>query len=113
MKLFFSYTMHDGFISKELMEKVYLCLAPSFDVFIDLIHNDSENKQERVLAELRQSHYIFVIKTPSIDKSLWVKLEMDEAARLNIPISYIDLTNRNNVIENADYIVQCVFDAII
>lgn len=94
------------------MERVNMLLSPFFDIFIDLIHNDSARKQERVIDELRQSQYVVVLNTPSIDQSLWVKIEMENAAKLNIPVIYVDLTKPACGIDVSDYIAQSVVQLV-
>ena len=55
-------------------------------MYIDLIHNDSTNKQDRVIKELNNSDFIFLIRTEQIDNSEWVDKEISLAKKLNIPI---------------------------
>lgn len=111
-KIFFSYTMRDCVVDKKLMEEINTRLSPSFDIFIDLIHNDSECKQERVLFELRNSQYLIVINTPLVEKSIWVRTEIDEARRLNIPVFYTELMEHNDLKKNSEDIVQYVIEMV-
>lgn len=104
--------MRDGSINVELMERVNVLLSPFFDVFIDLIHNDSEKKQERVINELKRSQYVVVLNTPSVDQSLWVKIEIEKATEQNIPILYVDLTGPICGAEISDYIAHSVIQQV-
>ena len=94
------------------MDRVNVLLSPFFDVFIDLIHNDSDEKQKRVIDELKQSQYVVVLNTPSIDQSLWVKIEMEEAAKLNIPVFFVDLIRPTCGVDISDYIAQRVIQLV-
>jgi hypothetical protein len=49
MKIFVSYTTRDRNITIEFLLKLYNELSEFETVYIDLIHNDSENKQKGVL----------------------------------------------------------------
>ena len=55
MKIFVSYTTRDKDITSELLNTVFFKLRKIGKVYIDLIHNDSINKQQRVLNELDTS----------------------------------------------------------
>ena len=107
-KVFFSYTTRDGFIDAELMKELNSRLSPLFSIFIDLIHNDSEKKQERVLSEVRCSNYLVVLNTPLIEKSDWVKIEVDEAKKLGIPVLYTELIKHNDLEKNLNDIIQFI-----
>mgnify|MGYP001158709790 CR=1 FL=1 len=51
-----------------------------------MIHNDSLDKQNRVINELNSSDYVFLIRTEQIDSSEWVDKEISLARKINIPI---------------------------
>jgi len=86
MKLFISYTMRDVEISIEFLELLYKKMREIGFVFIDILHNDSQEKQARVIAELESSDYVFLIETPRVYSSQWVRYELERASNLNIPI---------------------------
>ena len=46
------------------------------NVFIDLIHNNSVNKQEYVLQKLNESTHIVIVDSPKIGESKWAQLEI-------------------------------------
>ena len=94
------------------MNALNLHLSPYYDLFIDLIHNDSENKQDRVMLELKSSQYVIVIRTPLIEQSLWVKTEINEANKKNIPVLYTDLIDDKNAKFNICEIVQKIKTSI-
>tara|TARA_R110000782_G_scaffold96698_5_gene181284 strand:+ start:1499 stop:1879 length:381 start_codon:yes stop_codon:yes gene_type:complete len=85
-KIFVSYTVRDGSIGVVFLNKIFDEICGISEVYIDLIHNDSTNKQDRVIKELNNSDFIFLIRTEQIDNSEWVDKEISLAKKLNIPI---------------------------
>ncbi|MBU2928223.1 TIR domain-containing protein [Winogradskyella psychrotolerans] len=82
MKFFISYTTKDKNITKDLLIQVYNELSEFENVYIDLIHNDSVNKQKRVFEELESADQIILIETESVYESNWVKVELERAKHL-------------------------------
>lgn len=111
-KLFFSYTLRDGMVNKSLLSEICTVLVKKYDIFIDLLHNDSLDKQARVLSELKKSQYVFVLKTPQIGESDWVKIETDEAQNMNIPLFFIELNSKFSNDEKIKKIVSFVQSSI-
>lgn len=96
MRIFVSYTTRDRNITKELLIQVYNKLSEFETVYIDLIHNDSENKQKRVFDELESADQIILLETESVYKSNWVKVELERAKHLKkeiIKIPFNELSN--------------------
>ncbi|ARV05297.1 hypothetical protein BTO04_00685 [Polaribacter sp. SA4-10] len=94
MKIFVSYTTRDRNITRELLLKLYNELSEFETVYIDLIHNDSENKQKRVFDELESADQVVLIETESVYDSGWVKIELESAKILKkdiIKIPYNEL----------------------
>ena len=94
MKIFVSYTTRDRNITKEFLLKLYSELSEFETAYIDLIHNDSENKQKRVFDELESADKIVLIETESVYVSNWVQIELESAKRLKkdiIKIPYKEL----------------------
>ena len=60
-------------------------------MFIDLLHNDSIDKQSRVLKELDSSDVMILIETNSVYQSEWVVLEIEQANAIPIPIQIMSL----------------------
>lgn len=85
-KIFISYTVRDGKINKGFLSKLENKISPISNVYIDLIHNNSKDKQKRVMSELKSSDMIFLIKTEEINESKWVKKEILLANKEGIPI---------------------------
>jgi len=75
-KIFVIYTTIDSYINKELLLKINEDLKQYGNVFIDLIHNNSENKQEYVLQMLYESSHIVIVETPKIRESKWAQMEL-------------------------------------
>lgn len=111
-KVFFSYTLRDGIVNDSLLSGVYAVLVKMYDVFIDLLHNDSIDKQARVLNELRSSQYVFVLKTPMIEESGWVDIEIAETKKMGIPLFFIDLKEGCSYGENVKKITSFVQSTI-
>lgn len=91
MKHFVCYTTRDKEINSELLQSFSNALKKEGDVFIDMIDNDSEDKQSRVLSELDTSDILVLIETSSIYKSEWVSIELERAKAMNIPIRIVKL----------------------
>lgn len=86
MKHFVCYTTRDKEVNFELLQSFSNELKKIGDVFIDLIDNDSEDKQSRVLSELDSSDVLVLIETSNIYKSEWVTIELNRAKEKGIPI---------------------------
>lgn len=85
-KIFLSYTKRDIFVSTRFLAEVARVLSPLGEIFVDCIHNDSKNPQDRVINELSHSSAVILLATPQIMESPWVRLELSYACRHNIPI---------------------------
>jgi hypothetical protein len=96
MKYFVSYTTRDKEVTKELLAIFSKQLEKSGNVFIDIIDNDSLDKQTRVIEELENSDLMILIETKSIYQSEWVALEIEKAKARQIPIRKISINELNN-----------------
>lgn len=85
-KIFVSYTIRDGIIDVEFLLNVERSMKGLGKLFIDLIHNDSLDKQVRVLNELVNSDIFVLLKTKETLNSEWVKKEVSIADEIEIPI---------------------------
>lgn len=81
-KIFVSYTTRDPEVNRALLYQLDEALSQTRDVYIDLIHNDSEEKQKRVLDELRGADSVVFLNSDSILKSRWAMHERDRALEL-------------------------------
>tara|TARA_B110000971_G_C19956586_1_gene475932 strand:+ start:119 stop:475 length:357 start_codon:yes stop_codon:yes gene_type:complete len=95
-KIFVSYTIRDGKVDKDFLLNLESFSIGYGCIYIDLIHNDSENKQVRVMKELSNSNVVIIIKTDDVYKSEWVNKELNYAKESKIPIyelEYDELIN--------------------
>mgnify|MGYP006145167349 CR=1 FL=1 len=86
MKYFVCYTTRDKEVNLDLLQSFSNELKKIGDVFIDMIDNDSVDKQSRVLSELDSSDVLVLIETSNIYKSEWVTIELNRAKEKGIPI---------------------------
>lgn len=86
MKYFVSYTTRDSSITKDVLITLSDKIRKRVDIYIDILDNDSEDKQERVIRELENSSKVILIETDNVYKSEWVTFEISKAKELNIPV---------------------------
>lgn len=86
MNIFISYTIKDKEISFDSLSSISRKLKHIGNVYIDIINNDSINKQERVFYELDNSDIVMLLITPNVYKSKWVIIELERAKERSIPI---------------------------
>lgn len=89
MRIFVSYTTKDSYIDRELLNDLYKIISSCGDCYIDLLHNNANNKQHHVENMLSQADLLVLIESSSIVKSSWVQWELAEAKKNNIPIIVI------------------------
>lgn len=82
-KIFVIYSTRDPYINKKSLSNIYNDLQNYGNVFIDLLHNTSVNKQEYVLKKLNESSHIVIIDSPRITESKWAQLEIKIAKEQN------------------------------
>jgi TIR domain len=86
MNIFVSYTSRNNEVSKQTLISLAEKLTSFADVFIDLIHNISFDRQARVKQELESADILILLKSQSTLSSEWVKFELERAADNGIPI---------------------------
>ncbi|WP_418551573.1 toll/interleukin-1 receptor domain-containing protein [Prevotella sp.] len=86
MNIFISYTIKDKEISLNSLNFISKKLKHIGNVYIDIINNNSLNKQERVFYELDNSDVVILLVSPNVYKSRWVKMELERAKEKSIPI---------------------------
>lgn len=89
MKYFISYTIRDKEITKEFLDILSQKLFFLGSLFIDLIDNNSQNKQERVITELDYCDVLILVESRNVYKSKWVSFELERAKSRQIPIKII------------------------
>lgn len=91
MKYFVSYTTRDKEVTADLLQSFAKELRKTGEVFIDMIDNDSADKQSRVISELDSSDILILIESESIYKSEWVGIELERAGLKKIPIRKVKI----------------------
>ena len=99
MLVFCSYTLRDGLVTIEKLRKLKELISQSADCYIDILDNDSIDKQERVVEELNKSQLVLVLMSPDLKKSTWVKEEYRIANEKKIPIVEININHINDLQE--------------
>ena len=97
MLVFCSYTLRDGLVTIEKLRKLKELISKSADCYIDILDNDSIDKQERVVEELSKAQLVLVLMSPDLKKSAWVKEEYRIANENNIPIVEISINHINDI----------------
>ena len=100
MKIFFSYTLKYQDLSVDLLRKMKkkISVLTNIDTYIDILDNTEQKHQEYVYKNLLQSDCVCILKTSMIDKSIWVKKEMDFARKNNIRIIEMTLNDINFIL---------------
>jgi hypothetical protein len=96
MNVFVSYTTRDNFINRDSLVQLSRVLSKFGDSFIDLIDNDSENKQERVETELEKADFVLLLRSGSVKHSKWVSWELNRAKEKGIPCIGVDIREKIN-----------------
>ena len=99
-KIFFSYTIRVGFISKELLKKFKenLYTIGIQNTFIDLIDNlENVNPQKKIYKEIKNSAFICIIDTPKVFTSPWVITEIILAIKYFKPLVIIKYSSFINI----------------
>ena len=102
MKIFVSYTTRDSSINLAFLNKLNLLLSEYWQVYIDLIHNDSQNKQRRVLREIDYCDLMLLIETKGTFKSDWVKVELNRAEELRKEVTKISFKDLLEIIDEQE-----------
>lgn len=95
MKVFLSYTIRDGSVNSNLLKRLEEQIGLECSIYIDLLHNQSENPQQEVIRQLGESDMVIQIVTPSIDKSEWACLEKELAILKGIPLSFVKFRGKS------------------
>jgi hypothetical protein len=93
MKIFISYTTRDHYIDRELLVRASKVVSNYGSHYIDLLHNNSFNKQLYVELMLSQANFLVLLESKSIRTSEWVQWELREAELKGIPVIRIPATS--------------------
>ena len=99
MLVFCSYTLRDGLVTIEKLRKLKEIISQSAACYVDILDNDSIDKQERVVEELNKAQLVLVLMSPDLKKSAWVKEEYRIANEKKIPIVEININHINDIQE--------------
>jgi hypothetical protein len=99
MKYFVCYTTRDIEVTSELLLLYSFELKRNGEAFIDMLHNDSVDKQRRVLSELDSSDILILIETENVYNSKWVSIELNRAEANNIPIRKIKVKELKKILQ--------------
>ena len=100
--------MHDDYITSSLLSKIAINVNKYNSCYIDLLHNNSKNKQKRVEEELQQAKFLVFLKSESASKSNWVQRELELAMENNIKILEVAIDK----LKTESEINQLVIEAI-
>ena len=93
MGIFVSYTTRDHYIDRELLIRASKVVSDYGPHYIDLLHNNSLNKQLYVELMLSQADILVLFESKSIRHSEWVQWELRAAELKGIPIVRIAATS--------------------
>ena len=86
MNIFVSYTTKDSEVTLHRLNEISIKLRQIGYVYIDIIHNNSQDKQKRVFEELDNSDVIILIISNNVYNSKWVIKEIERAYKQFTPI---------------------------
>lgn len=113
MKIFVSYTTRDCVITKDFLSSLEEKISDLGDIYIDMLHNDSNNKQERVKNELQEADIFLLLSTSSIKKSPWVAWEINKANSMNVHKITIDATDLSACLimeKSREFLIKAICD---
>jgi hypothetical protein len=110
MRIFISYTTINNDTTIELLNAISCRLRTIANVYIDLLDNDSDNKQKRVFDELDRSDLLILLISERIEQSKWVKIEIDRAQKMFIPILQFTI---NDLLECPILNLEIIFKRVV
>ena len=69
MRIFVSYTLKDGYLDTSILLQVKELYLNNDSCYIDILDNDSVDKQGRVEQELQSADVLLLIETPILTPS--------------------------------------------
>ena len=97
MKIFVSYTTRNNEVRLNSLIDFSNKIKSLGKTFIDLIDNNSHDKQDRVVKELKNANLLILIKSKSTFDSEWVRFEIGVANQMNLPIIEFDINEIKNL----------------
>ena len=106
IRIFISYTLRGSDINSALLGalKRKLESIEGVCVYVDILDNDSTEHQKRVFDEILEADVLCLIKSNEINKSMWVKTEVEYAKKNDIPILLLNIGDIHRLLKlhNAD-----------
>ena len=99
MNIFVSYTTRNNEVTIHSLFNLSNKINSLGSIFIDIIDNNSDDKQSRVLEELKKAELLILIKSKSILNSEWVRFEIESANEKNIPIVEFNINDVDSLTE--------------
>lgn len=99
MNIFVSYTTRNNEVTINSLINFSNKINSFGKIFIDLIDNNSNDKQGRIIEELNKTELLILIKSKSILNSEWVKFELESAEKRNIPVIEFDISEIDGLTE--------------
>jgi hypothetical protein len=99
MNIFVSYTTRNNEVTINSLFNFSNKISSLGKIFIDLIDNNSDDKQGRIVEELKRTELLILIKSKSIFNSEWVKFELESANAMNIPVIEFDIDDIDELTE--------------
>lgn len=99
IKRFVSYTLKDPEVTEDLLLAYKRQQPLNVDTFVDILDNDSINRQNRVNVELYAADELHLIDSTSALSSSWVQYELRIARAIGIPVKYVCPSSISNIQE--------------
>ena len=99
VKLFFSYTVRDGYIDRSFLADLCNSIPSKIQPFVDLLHNDSVDFQRRIYTEIVGSDLCIALQSPLFFTSPWARYELELCHSLEKSISIV-LVSRSDRVEH-------------
>jgi hypothetical protein len=97
MNIFVSYTTRNNEVTIDSLINFSNKISPFGKIFIDLIDNNSNDKQGRINEELKKTELLILIRSKSSLHSEWVKFELESAEKLKIPVIEFDIAEMDDL----------------
>lgn len=100
MNIFVSYTTRNNEVTINSLINFSNKIRAFGKIFIDLIDNNSNDKQGRIIDELKKTELLILIRSKSSFNSEWVKFELESVEKLKIPVIEFDVTEIDVLTKN-------------
>lgn len=94
---FISYTLRDGYITKDILQRIKQHFDKYGTSFVDLLDNDSSLIQDRIFDELNKADTFVLLETPETLNSPWVSIEIEKAKDRKLTIRNLSIDDIKNI----------------